>query len=347
MILKDLHKKELLHTPPKWVLDQTQYLVIMGSEAYGVSSNNSDIDLYGWCIPNKDVIFPHLAGEIQGFGTQQKRFDQWSQHHIKDKSARKEYDISVYNIVKYFQLVMQNNPNMIDSLFVPQRCILHSTAIANHVRENRKLFLHKGSWHTFKGYAYSQVHKMKAKVIDQYIAFCNMWGMNYDVTLDGGMQHLESQIKEKPEANVTEFKKLHKQAHQNGKLSNRVDLIAEHGYDSKFAYHTVRLLNEIEQILIEHDLDLERNRKQLKAVRNGDWSAQQIIDYFNEKEKTLEQLYIDSTLPHSPDEGKIKNLLLECLEMHFGNLNTVMAKKVNASPLILEELQKIIERYGN
>ena len=52
--------------------------------------------------------------------------------------------------------------------------------------------------------------------------------------------------------------------------SNREKDIVKHGYSTKFAYHIVRLLNEVEQILTEHDLDLERNREQLKSIRRGD-----------------------------------------------------------------------------
>lgn len=158
-LIERLHSKGLIKPPP-FVVGGTQYLVISGSVAYGVSGETSDMDIYGWTIPPKDVIFPHLAGVILGFGQQIQRFDQWQQHHIIEKDTQKEYDISIYNIVRFFQLVMENNPNMIDSLFVRENCILHQTKIAQHVRDNRKLFLHKGSWYKFKGYAYSQMHKM-------------------------------------------------------------------------------------------------------------------------------------------------------------------------------------------
>jgi predicted nucleotidyltransferase len=140
---------------------------MMGSVAYGVSSDVSDLDVYGFCIPPKDIIFPHLAGEVFGFGTQIKRFEQFQQHHIKDPSANggegQEIDVAIYNIVKYFQLCMENNPNMIDSLFTPTRAVLHCTEVGNMVRDARKMFLHKGSWHKFKGYAYSNLHKMDTK----------------------------------------------------------------------------------------------------------------------------------------------------------------------------------------
>jgi len=291
-IIDSLASKQLV-TPPGFLRANVQYEVLMGSVAYGVSTDTSDMDIYGFCIPPKNIVFPHLNGEIMGFGKQHERFEQWQQHHIKDVSAKKEYDFSIYSIVKYFQLCMQNNPNMIDSLFVPRRCILHSTAVGELVRENRKLFLHKGAWHKFKGYAYSQVHKMRIK---------------------------------NPEPGST-----------------RNEMVQKYGYDLKFAYHVVRLLNEIEQILTEHDLDLERNREQLKAIRRGEWTQEQIIDYFETREKDLESLYTSSSLPHSPDEEKIKGLLLQCLEHHYGSLGDTIKTDVTINS-VLDEMQAYIDK---
>lgn len=81
-IVQDLVNKKLAH-PPKWLPTNVHYLTQVGSVAYGVSSDTSDMDLYGFCIPPREVLFPHLAGEIMGFGTPNKRFNQWQQHGIK------------------------------------------------------------------------------------------------------------------------------------------------------------------------------------------------------------------------------------------------------------------------
>ena len=37
--------------PPGWLPGNVQYETIMGSVAYGVSSDTSDMDVYGWAIP--------------------------------------------------------------------------------------------------------------------------------------------------------------------------------------------------------------------------------------------------------------------------------------------------------
>jgi predicted nucleotidyltransferase len=165
-VVKNLYNKKLIN-PPKWLPDNVMYEVITGSVAYGISNDTSDMDIYGWCIPKKEDVFPHLRGEIPGFGRQIQRFEQYIEHHIRDDHALggdgRDYDITIFSIVKYFQLCMDNNPNMVDTLFVPYECVLSSTEVGKLVRDNANLFLHKGSFHKFLGYAHSQLHKMNLK----------------------------------------------------------------------------------------------------------------------------------------------------------------------------------------
>lgn len=159
-IVEKLTNRGLIN-PPNFVKSNTVYECIVGSVAYGVYDKLSDMDVNGFCIPPKDVVFPHLRGEIEGFGRNRQKFNGWQQHHIQTEKV--EYDLNIYNIVHYMFLCMENNPNMVTTLFVPRECILTSTAISEMVREQRELFLHKGAWPKYKGYAYSQRHKMQGK----------------------------------------------------------------------------------------------------------------------------------------------------------------------------------------
>ena len=294
MILQKLRSAAVIH-PPRWLVDNTIYLTQMGSVSYGVSSESSDVDVYGICMPPKDVVFPHLAGEIIGFGKPKERFDQWQQHHVTMPDGRTTtYDFQVFSIVRQFQLCMECNPNMLDSLFTPRRCVMHSTQVGETIRENRKLFLHKGAWHKFRGYAYSQMHKIRRKV--------------------------------------------------NAGNPERAANIAKHGYDVKFAYHVVRLLDEVEQIMVEQDLDLERNREQLKSIRRGEWTLEQIERHFEAKERALENTYATSALRHSPDEAAIKEVLLRCLEMHYGSLASAVARAPSADRLI-RDIEDVLARH--
>jgi predicted nucleotidyltransferase len=259
--------------PPRWLPGNVQYETIMGSVAYGVSSDTSDVDVYAWAIPPKDDIFPHLRGEVLGFGKQAKRFEQYQEHHVEDRDALaghgRTYDLTIFGVVKFFALVMDNNPNVIDCLFTPATCVLHCTRVGDLVRENRRLLLHKGAWPKFKGYAYSQLHKLATK-------------------------------------------------QPKGK---RAELVERHGYDTKFGYHVVRLVGEVEQILLEGDIDLQRDNEQLKAIRRGEWTEDRLRGWFADKESQLERAYTESTLRTTPDEGRIRALLLGCLEEHYGSLD--------------------------
>lgn len=123
----------------------------------------------------------------------------------------------------------------------------------------------------------------------------------------------------------------------------RKEIVKKYSFDVKFAYHVVRLLDECEQILIYHDLDLTRNREHLKAIRKGEVSEQDIYDYFNEKEKQLEKLYHESKLRYSPDEPAIKQLLLNCLEEHYGDLSSCVVNP-DAAVVVLRQVSEIIDK---
>ena len=138
-IVRKLERNSLLVGVKPFILD-THYEVIMGSFAYGVSSDMSDTDVYGFFVPPVELVFPHTAGFIRGFGKTPDYTDTYQKHHIMYRE--RSYDLSLYSIIKYFQLCMDNNPNMIDSLFVPSRCIVHMDDVGSIIRENRRLFLH-------------------------------------------------------------------------------------------------------------------------------------------------------------------------------------------------------------
>jgi predicted nucleotidyltransferase len=296
-LIEHLENQKLLF-PPSWLKTNVSYLTTMGSQAYGCNDDDSDLDVYGFCIPPQELVFPHLQGEIPGFGRQVKRFEQFQQHHIVDPSARggrgQEYDITCFSIVKYFNLAMENNPNILDSLFTSRECVIHSTHVAELVRENRKLFLHKGCWHKFRGYAHSQAAKIKTKTPD--------------------------------------------------KGSRREEYIQKYGYDVKYAVHLVRLILECEQALTEGDIDLRKHSDLLKNIRKGCWTESQLFEWFDKKEKDLEPLYHSCTvLPYGPDEGKIKTLLLTCLEHHYGSLS----KMVVVESELTQAMRKIKEITDN
>jgi predicted nucleotidyltransferase len=275
-----MNKKEILCrmrekiTPgQEWVLDNIQYLTIMGSHAYGMNHKDSDFDVYGCTIPPKHYLYPSNFGYIYGYD-KIPAFEQF-QFSSKDGPPKNHLDVQIYSIVKYVKLCFDNNPNMIDSLFTPDNCVLICTPLFKKIRSNRQLFLHKGAFHKFKGYAFSQMKKIRTN----------------------------------PEDRQSETRKT---------------LIEKYGYDTKFAVHLFRLLDECEQILAGATLNLQRHRQQHKLVREGFYTLEEIEQQFKEKEKELEKLYNSSSLPYDRklNEKKIRELLVNTLSSFYEDENS-------------------------
>ena len=85
-VVKHLVKRGLIK-PPGFVDGNIQYETEVGSVAYGTSVDDSDLDLYGFCIPPQHILFPHLVGIIPGFDRNVQKFDQYQKHHILDPQA--------------------------------------------------------------------------------------------------------------------------------------------------------------------------------------------------------------------------------------------------------------------
>ena len=81
-------------------------------------------------------------------------------------------------------------------------------------------------------------------------------------------------------------------------------LVAAHGYDTKFAYHVVRLIGEVEQILVEQDVDLQRDRELLKAIRRGEWTEERLRQVVRRQGSTARtDLCSRAALRATPDEA--------------------------------------------
>lgn len=328
-----LLSENLLNTPPFFLKNNIHYEVITGSKAYGCENpGKSDIDIYGFGIPPKDVIFPHLKGLVHGFDVI-PMFNQFQQHHINHNSGI-EYDITIYNIVQFISLCMENNPNMIDALFPSRECVLFTTRVGEHVRDNANMFLTRHAYHKFNGYAHSQLGKMQSKKINEFIYLCKKYDLSYDIGISDIPSRLTFPIAQQLEKLILEIDK-------DGHRTKRVHSIAKYGYDLKFAYHLVRLQSECEQILTNHTLVLNRDREIYKSIRRGEWTKEQVIDHFNVNEKRLKKIYDESTLRDRPNVDGIRNLLLNCLEMHYGSLEECVAT-LNKHEIVLREIKQLI-----
>ena len=334
-LLYEMIARNLLSIPG-YLRGGIHYLTRGGSYAYGVESDTSDVDLYGYAILPKKMYIPYFFQKrVFGFDRVEK-FEQFSKGHIPHPFERGvEVDVTIYNIAKFFRLATDCNPTIIDILFAPQDCIEIMSTIGEYVRSERRIFLTKKCYYTFKGYAFSQLNKAKFKVIKQWVDSAKKAGIdpvNPPTPFELKKMDIETNLKQHLIA-------LRERMGPVG--SKRIKTVMEKGWDTKFGYHLVRLILEAEQILSEKDLNLRANSKLLKEIRGGAWALSDVEKFFSEKEKRLEELYKTSSLPYGPDEDAIREVLWSAITMHYREM-TDLLKDID----LIEKLESAIKEIN-
>lgn len=125
----------------KTVEKRTVFLSVVGSRAYGTHHDGSDYDKAGVMIPPSKYFF--------GLD----KFEQFRDFPGEDKV--------IYDFKKALSLISDNNPNMLDLLFTPERCILKIERPWEIMIDNRDLFISKKCRHTYSGYAFAQLRRIE------------------------------------------------------------------------------------------------------------------------------------------------------------------------------------------
>jgi uncharacterized protein len=89
-----------------------------------------------------------------------------------------------------------------------------------------------------------------------------------------------------------------------GAHTNRPELVAVHGYDTKFAMHALRLGVQGVEFLTTGRITLpipEPDLSRLRAVRRGEVALAEVIEAVERAERRLVELREDSGLPEQPD----------------------------------------------
>lgn len=91
-----------------------------------------------------------------------------------------------------------------------------------------------------------------------------------------------------------------------GGHTNRPELVAEHGYDTKFAMHALRLGIQGIELLTTGHLSLpvpEPHRAYLRAIRRGEVPLREAVDSIERAERELSGLRTSTRLPDQPDRA--------------------------------------------
>jgi predicted nucleotidyltransferase len=114
---------------------------------------------------------------------------------------------------------------------------------------------------------------------------------------------------------------------KNKRNPARAQLEAKFGYDSKHAGHLIRLLRMGREILENGQCHVWRgpggpgDAEEIRAIRNGAWPYEKLIEWAEKQEADLETLYREKryVVPRQPDREAIDNLCCELVELSLSN----------------------------
>lgn len=306
----------------------------VGSKTYGTDIETSDDDFSGIFIAPKEYYLGLSKVEIADFSFVSKL--------ANGKNASDAVDFSLYELRKFITLAMDNNPNILEHLYVPLNRVIFINSLGQKLRNARDLFPYKGLKQKFLGYAFSQKHKMLIKT-DNYTnlnAF-NAWleenviESNSTESREGKFlsSNLLAEFRDRcvpgikffehhaavGDMNISLTDKLTKVRNKVklrlSKVGNREELYTKYGYDTKFGMHLVRLMLEGKELLVTGKLEYPlKEREMLLDIRSGKWKREHIIEYSEQLEAEIENLSVITELPSKPQYDKIEKLLIELIE---------------------------------
>lgn len=111
---------------------------ISGSRSYGLESPHSDTDIKG--------VFIYPQEKLYGFD-------------YEEQINNDTNDIVFYELKKFMELLLKNNPNILELLNVPAACIISRHTLMDLIKP--EIFLSKLCRQTFANYAFAQIKKAK------------------------------------------------------------------------------------------------------------------------------------------------------------------------------------------
>lgn len=118
------------------------YRCVIGSRAYGLETESSDVDRRGVYLPPADLHWSL-------FGVPEQ---------IEDAVTRDCY----WELQKFLVLALKANPNVLECLWSP--IVEHATELARELIDMREAFLSKLVYVTFNGYVLSQFKKLNQDI---------------------------------------------------------------------------------------------------------------------------------------------------------------------------------------
>jgi hypothetical protein len=121
------------------------YRCIVGSTAYGLETDESDIDRRGFFLPPADW--------------------HWSLYELPEELTNQHTQEQYWEIQKFITLALKANPNILECLYTPM--VEYATPLAQELRDMRGAFLSRLTYQTYNGYVLSQFNKLQKDIANR------------------------------------------------------------------------------------------------------------------------------------------------------------------------------------
>jgi predicted nucleotidyltransferase len=296
----------------------------VGSHLYGTNTPTSDIDYSGIFLPNKALVFGFKGVEEVNLSVMDK--------NEAGKNTQNAIDRKLYELRKFVKLAMENNPNIIEQLFVNEPNIVYINDAGRALLAQKHRFPHQGLVKKFKGYAFSQKHKMvirtdkfheldnafnylkaypdqKTLLVEFKEKYLPFMTFNQDYCVIGDL-NLQKGIFVKKAVSMIE--------ERLSKVGNRKTLITKYGFDTKFASNLIRLLLEGKELVSTGDIVFPLAYKQtILDIKQGLWTIKEVLDYAEQLEAETDVAVEKSDLPSKARFDEIEQFTIQLLENHL------------------------------
>lgn len=277
---------------PQEIAEKNRILLLQaGSRLYGTDTQESDDDRVAIFMPDIEHVFGFQKCEIIQDGTR---------------------DFTQYEFRKFVKLAMECNPNVLELLFCEGNNILFADNFGRDLLAARELFpFRDGIVDRFKGYAFSQKHKMTVK--KEHYEDLLIWRERLEThKVTPSFNQKLAEIFDNPGDN--EFIKAGDIKLQTNWtiakcykiIKSRLDRVGKRTksqdgpYDTKFAMHLIRLLFEACSFLRYGIIEFPFKGPELRIlqqIRAGNWELMEIIDYSESLEKDIDTYSKSTKLP--------------------------------------------------
>lgn len=316
--------------PFKLTMDNLLVLAHVGSKSHGTyvppddPEAIDDIDYMGVVIPPVEYVLG---------------VEQWEGVNF----MRDELDVVFYSLEKFVRLLMKNNPNVLGMLWMRMEDYIVVHPEYSHILANRDAFSSLLAYHSFLGYANSQLTKMTAfdekttKEWDSAVATVLEAGWAVDDITDKSAslpmpdyaklddflfkvsQGLAQPMTTENWNEVlgqakTTIQKLHARHFQGYMGEKRKALVRKYGYDTKNAAHLIRLMRMCCEFMETGKLQMHRAKLdslQLKAIKSGKWRLDKVQATAKDLFDMAHHLKANSKLPELPDRVTINALMVD------------------------------------